>query len=122
MTILLADDERLVRMYLQSAIEEIEPNQHKFIHAKNGKNAMDILETIEQAPDLAFVDLSMPFFSGIDILSRYAGQFPSTYWILLSGYDLSEIEKDADGIRVMLKPASSSQLRDILDEIHQRRR
>ena len=37
MNILIADDERLIRLALKSMIEELEPNTHTFIEAKNGK-------------------------------------------------------------------------------------
>ena len=39
MNILLADDERMVRMGLQSMLEELYPNMFFYIHAKNSAHA-----------------------------------------------------------------------------------
>ena len=40
MFILIADDEKMIRLSLQSMLEELYPNEHMYIHASNGQAAI----------------------------------------------------------------------------------
>lgn len=62
MLILLADDERLIRLGLQSMLEELYPEEHTYLHARNGNEVVSILRN--QIPDVAFLDIKMPLMNG----------------------------------------------------------
>ena len=61
MFILIADDEKMIRLSLQSMLEELYPNEHMYIHASNGQAA--IAQVQKLPPDIAFLDIRMPFMS-----------------------------------------------------------
>ncbi|WP_042276217.1 response regulator transcription factor [[Clostridium] dakarense] len=83
MIILLADDERLIRLALRSMIEEIEPNTHTFIEAKNGKELIKSFK--DNSIDLAFVDINMPLMDGLSAIEQCKNSFTTTQWFILTG-------------------------------------
>lgn len=93
MLILLADDEKYVRLGLQSMIEELYPEQNQFIHARNGREIVATMQ--EQKPDVAFLDIKMPFMNGLDALRICRELSPDTLWIILSGYENFEYARQA---------------------------
>lgn len=71
-TILLADDHRLVRQGLKSLLED-QPGFEVIGEASDGQEALNLLET--RAPDIAFFDVMMPNMNGIEAskLARQRG-------------------------------------------------
>ena len=84
MFILIADDEKMIRLSLQSMLEELYPNEHMYIHASNGQAA--IAQVQKLPPDIAFLDIRMPLMNGLEALETCRKLSPSTKWIILSGY------------------------------------
>ncbi len=93
MLILLADDEKYVRLGLQSMIEELYPEQHQYIHARNGREIIGTMQ--ENKPDVAFLDIKMPFMDGLEALRICKEISPDTLWIILSGYENFEYARQA---------------------------
>lgn len=105
MLILLADDEKYVRLGLQSMIEELYPEQHQFIQARNGREIITIMQ--ENKPDVAFLDIKMPFMDGLEALRICKEISPDTLWIILSGYENFEYARQAlsmSAIEYLVKP------------------
>ena len=58
MKILIADDERMVRLSFLSMCEELYPDTHQYFEARNGKELIRLVT--EERPDVVFVDIRMP--------------------------------------------------------------
>lgn len=114
MKILIADDERMVRLSFISMCEELYPGMHEFIEARNGKEMFSLGK--EQQPDLAFVDIRMPLMDGLTAIEELSGLCQQTQFIILSGYsDFAYAQKAIQlGARdYLLKPPSLDDIRKI---------
>ncbi len=67
-TILLVDDDADDQYFFLDILQELEPSS-KCITAKNGIEALSLLESSLPLPDLIFLDLNMPFMNGVECLS-----------------------------------------------------
>lgn len=120
MNILLADDERMVRMGLQSMLEELYPNMFFYIHAKNGKEVIDAVR--ENKIDIAFLDVKMPEMNGLDALAACKSISETTTWIILSGYADFEYARKAvslSAFEYLLKPVDIHVLDQLLRKLLQ---
>ncbi len=115
MRILLADDERLVRLSIRSMLEELSATnmipQILIEEASNGSELELKLKSFQ--PHLAFVDIRMPGKSGLEVMSEAFRNFPDISWVLLTGYAEFTYAKRAIEIGVidyLVKPASSGDL------------
>jgi len=66
--ILLIEDDKIEVMKFNRVIATLQLD-HDIIEAKNGEEAISILETKENLPDIILLDLNMPKISGIEFLS-----------------------------------------------------
>lgn len=118
MLILLADDEKMVRLGLQSMLEELFPQEHTYLHARNGQEVIYI--TQKQHPDIAFLDVKMPLLNGLEALSQCKALSPFTIWIILSGYADFEYARQAlslSAFEYILKPIDIHTLRQLFNRI-----
>ncbi|TMM56652.1 response regulator [Maribacter algarum] len=67
MNILLIEDDNIEIMKLQRTVAKLALN-HKITEAKNGEQALEILRSVAQIPDIILLDLNMPRMSGIEFL------------------------------------------------------
>ncbi|MEY8020032.1 response regulator [Muriicola sp. SD30] len=67
MTILFIEDDAIESMKLNRTASKL-PVKHTIIQAKNGEEALDILNGPDQLPDIIFLDLNMPRMNGIEFL------------------------------------------------------
>jgi two-component system response regulator NreC len=81
MTILLADDHRLLREGLRSLLEE-QPDMTVVGEAENGKSAVQLATKL--MPDIIIMDISMPGLNGIDATQRILSICPQSKVIALS--------------------------------------
>lgn len=65
--ILLIEDDLIEIMKFKRTISKLNLN-HKLIEAKNGEEALTILNKKDQIPDIILLDLNMPKISGIEFL------------------------------------------------------
>lgn len=118
MQILLADDERMVRLGLQSMLEELFPGKHTYLHARNGNEVVELLK--KQSPDIAFLDVKMPLMDGLEALKLCRQLSTSTIWIILSGYADFEYARQALALSAfdyILKPIDLDTLKSLFDRI-----
>ncbi len=66
--VLLIEDDTIEIMKLHRVVSSL-PLNYKIIEAKNGEEALDILEKKDEIPDIILLDLNMPKISGIEFLS-----------------------------------------------------
>ena len=84
MTILIADDEYIVRLGLKSMIMQQHKKDCIIVEAKNGREMCSLCEKYQ--PDLAFVDIKMPEMDGITAVRPWRAPIPHTYMIIVSGF------------------------------------
>lgn len=63
--ILIADDEKYIRLLLEQSLEEITDQGIELLFAVDGQEALDLIQ--EQQPELVFLDLMMPKLTGIEV-------------------------------------------------------
>lgn len=123
MFILIADDEKMIRLSLQSMLEELYPDEHIYIHASDGRAAIWQVQKI--SPDVAFLDIRMPLINGLEALEICRTVSPSTKWIILSGYADFEYAQKALNLSAysyLLKPVDLSTLKNLIDGIKEQKR
>lgn len=117
MNILIADDEKYVRLELHSLLDEILP-QARIEEAENGSQLKEKLDRGDF--HIAFIDIKMPGKSGLDILREYDLQKNRTVFIILSGYSDFTYAKEAISLGVseyMLKPVSKEELLVVIKKL-----
>ena len=63
-TVLIVDDEQHIRLLIEQALEELEDDGVELLTAPDGEVALDVVRN--QAPDLVFLDVTMPKLNGFD--------------------------------------------------------
>lgn len=80
-TLLIVDDEKLVRWALKKSIER---NDRRVFCASDGKEAMELMD--QEQFDLIITDLVMPGSSGMDVLEKAKRIKSETKVVLMTAY------------------------------------
>ncbi|MEK4344094.1 response regulator [Paenibacillus sp. FSL P4-0184] len=117
MKVIIADDERLIRLALRSMIEETSLNI-QIVEAKNGIELVRLVD--EYHPELVFVDIRMPGLNGLEAMDQGSRLSPHTQWVVLTGFSDFEYAREALRLRVvdyLLKPLGPDDLKHIMDKV-----
>jgi len=79
-TILLIDDDRLVRSSISIFLED---QEYRVLEADNGRTGLELF--VREQPDLVLTDLSMPVMDGFGVVERLAFEFPDVPVVVVSG-------------------------------------
>ncbi len=90
-TILLVDDEPLVRNLGRSILEDL---GYTILLATDGEEALQTYEKEKERIDLVVLDLSMPYLSGREVLEELASTNPDLRVIISSGYAKEDHSSD----------------------------
>lgn len=82
-TILLVDDEDMIREFGQEFLEEL---GYRIILAKDGKEAIQVYEQNRHQIDLTILDMVMPHLSGQEVLDFFLDITPQAKVIISSGH------------------------------------
>ena len=106
-TIVIADDHKIVRDGLKSLLSNIEDF---FIEAEveNGEQLLEIYE--QKSPDIALIDITMPVMNGLDALKILTQSNSTMKGIILS------MHEDADYIKKALQNGAKGYLLKSTDE------
>ena len=104
-TVLLADDQELVRTGLRMILAA-EPDLEVVGEATNGVDA--VTETRRLAPDVVLMDIRMPDLDGIEATRRIAGSGSAARVVMLTTFDRSQLVYDA-----LVAGASGFLLKDV---------
>ena len=91
MLILIADDESIIRLGMKSILEEL---GHQVIAATNGREAIRMAE--RQQPDLAILDIQMPYTDGLQAARAITAARPLPILILTAFSEQDLIDKATD--------------------------
>jgi len=114
-TILILDDEEVVRKVLRAMLEG---QGYRTLEASEGAEALRLLGA---RPDLILVDLTMPGMSGIEFVEalRTQAEMPAPF-IILTGTDREEIEKLSEALGAssfLQKPFSRDELLEKIESV-----
>jgi CheY-like chemotaxis protein len=123
-TILLVEDEEMVRRYTQTVLEN---NGYTVIAASGGSESLAAIELQKCGVDLLVTDVVMPGMSGRELARKLLGACPTVKVLFLSGYAENAVVQQGEldpGINFLQKPFSSMELltktREILNESDRR--
>lgn len=91
MRILIADDESIIRMGLKAILQEL---GHEVITAVNGREALAMAR--HHHPDLAILDIKMPFTDGLQAAKTLARTQPLPILLLTAFSEQDLIDKATD--------------------------
>jgi CheY-like chemotaxis protein len=115
-TVLVVDDEEVVRSVATSILEDF---GLRVLVAMDGQEAVDIFSGDPSAIDCVLLDMTMPRMSGEEAFSEIRGIRKDVPVILSSGYDEQEATAklgDADGFTFIQKPYAP---RDLMEKVKQ---
>ena len=114
-SILIADDVRVVRELHKSMLREF--GFRDFFEAENGEDAIKLSASKEI--DIAILDIDMPVFSGLDVLSEIRKSHRKIFVVIVSGEGTTSNVKAALDLGVdgfMVKPYTQRKLEDIINK------
>ena len=84
-TLLIADDEPLIRNGVKKIIDWESLGFSKIFLAEDGQEALDIIR--ENHVDLVLTDIVMPFMDGLELSEILAKEFPQIHVVILTGHE-----------------------------------
>ena len=111
-TILVVEDDAIVRMLIVDVLEELE---FKVLEADGSEQALDILKDMNQPIDLMMTDVGLPDMDGKQLAAKVRELRPALPILFASGY--AENIDVPPGMQVIGKPFSIDQLRDKVQSI-----
>ena len=106
-TILVVEDDAIVRMLIVDVLEELE---FSVLEAADAEEALALVQQPGQVIDLMMTDVGLPDMDGKQLASKVRELLPTLPILFASGY-AENIDVPA-GMQVIAKPFSIDQLRD----------
>lgn len=116
--VMIIDDEKSLRNLLKHAIQWGELGLEIAGEAASGIEAINIIDDIK--PDIAFVDIKMPFMDGIEFSKLAIQRYPDLKIIILTAFSDFEYARECIGIGVceyLLKPIVRADIKETLEKI-----
>ncbi|WP_309120490.1 response regulator [Paenibacillus sp.] len=114
-TVVVAEDEELIRGSLVRKIEGVDASIGVVAAAQDGKEALEAVERWQ--PDLVVTDIRMPVMDGIELIKSLHLYHPRVRKIIATGYADFEYAREAMRYNVseyLLKPTSAKDLSAVL--------
>lgn len=118
--VMIIDDERAIRSLLKNAIRWQDYDMEIAGEAESGIEAINTIDEIR--PHLVFVDIRMPFMSGIEFSRLAKDRYPGLKIIVLTAFDEFEYARECIKIGVLqyiLKPINREEVREALTKVRQ---
>jgi DNA-binding LytR/AlgR family response regulator len=109
----IADDERELRTYLKSLLAETWPDLAICGEAGNGREALELVEA--EAPQVVFLDIRMPGFSGLEVARKIAGACRIVFVTAYDQYAVEAFEREA--VDYLVKPVSRERLTQTVERL-----
>jgi two-component system response regulator YesN len=120
MKVVIADDEYLIQETLISMINELDQGWIIVGVASDGNELVDLIRL--HKPDLAIVDIKMPYLSGLEAIQLTQQESPQMQCIVLTGYSEFSYAREAlklGAMNYLLKPVDSEELKSSLLTVKQ---
>jgi DNA-binding LytR/AlgR family response regulator len=116
-TALVADDEEAPREQLLAALREAWPELRIAAVAHHGADAWDAF--LEHEPQVCFLDIRMPGFSGIEVAQRIGARAQVVFVTAFGDHALAAF--DAGAVDYLVKPVDPARLAQTVERLRQRR-
>lgn len=115
MKYLVCDDSKMARKMLIKSLKSLVGEDIEIVEASNGQEAVDFHEQI--APEITFMDLTMPVMSGFDAVKMICGKNKDAKIIVVSA-DIQEGSmaraKEYGALGFIKKPVNEENLKPVL--------
>jgi CheY-like chemotaxis protein len=115
-TILIAEDEAINYLYIETIFDEFRKNQYQIIHATNGK---ETIELCTHKVDLVLMDIKMPILDGHEAAKAIKLKYPYLPIIAQTAYSTKEDKEFAlknNFDEFISKPIQQEQLLALIDK------
>ena len=116
--VMIIDDEQSARRLLRASIPWESLNMEVVGEAASGIEAINVID--EMRPDIAFVDISMPFMNGIEFTEVATQRYPKLIIIIMTAIDQFEYARKCVSLPVfeyMLKPIVRAEVTGVLENV-----
>ena len=113
--VMLIDDEASARKLMRDSIDWESLDMCVAGEAESGIEAINTIDDIK--PDIAFVDISMPFMDGIQFSEIATQRYPDLIIIIMTAFDKFEYARKCVSMPIfeyMLKPMVRSEVTEVL--------
>ncbi|MFZ4877894.1 LytR/AlgR family response regulator transcription factor [Janthinobacterium sp. Mn2066] len=112
-TVMIAEDEPLMRERLLAMLELYWPEAQLVLVAENGNDAWDGF--LEHEPQVVFLDIRMPGLSGLEVAERIGKR---AHVVFVTAYDQYAVDAfDAGAVDYVLKPVQAERLQRALGRL-----
>lgn len=114
--VMVIDDEESARKLMKAAIDYESLGMEVVGEAASGIEAINVIDEIR--PDIAFVDISMPFMDGIEFTEIATSRYPNLIIIIMTAIDQFEYARKCVSLPVfdyMLKPMIRAEVTKVLE-------
>ncbi|MCR4850911.1 MAG: response regulator [Lachnospiraceae bacterium] len=119
--VMIIDDEESARKLMRASIDWDSLNMDVVGEAASGIEAINVIDDLK--PDIAFVDISMPFMNGIEFTQTATDRYPNLIIIIMTAIDQFEYARKCVSLPVfeyMLKPMVRSEITQVLMRVRDR--
>ena len=116
--VMLFDDETSARSLLRASINWQALDMEVVGEAASGIEAINVIDDMK--PDIAFVDISMPFMNGIEFTEVATSRYPNLVIIIMTAMDEFEYARKCVSLPVfeyMLKPIVRTEVTETLEKV-----
>ncbi|MGF6482822.1 DNA-binding LytR/AlgR family response regulator [Paraburkholderia youngii] len=118
-TALIAEDEPLIAAALQRELTAAWPELHLLATVGNGQDAIERIVALQ--PDVAFLDISMPGSTGLDVARACTKLAAPPQIVFVTAYNQYALDAfDAAAVDYLLKPVDSTRLARTIDRLRVR--
>ena len=113
---IIADDEEALRDHLKKKLSGLWPELEVAGAAQDGEDALGMIRDLK--PDIAFLDISMPGMSGIDVAKHAAG---ACLFVFVTAHDEFAVEAfEREAVDYLLKPVTDERLAGAIRRLKER--
>ncbi|MCR5101813.1 MAG: response regulator [Butyrivibrio sp.] len=119
--VMVIDDESNARNLMKVAIDFESLGMEVIGEAASGIEAINVID--ELRPDIAFVDISMPFMDGIEFAQMATNRYPDLIIIIMTAIDQFEYARKCVSLPIfdyMLKPVVRKEVTKVLERARER--
>ncbi len=116
--VMIIDDEESARKLMRASIDWESLNMEVVGEAASGIEAINVIDDLK--PDIAFVDISMPFMNGIEFTQTATDRYPNLIIIIMTAIDQFEYARKCVSLPVfeyMLKPMVRAEITQVLEKV-----